>query len=109
MKLKVNVISAIISLLIVAGIGYFGGPVYVLIIWGGVGLAIGAFSAGRRSSLINGALFGFAVSYSFMISGYEGSAPLSSRLLLFALLGLFGAMCGLILGLLGNKILYRHK
>lgn len=109
MKLKNDVIPMFVSLLVGAGIGYFGGPVYILIVWGAVGLIIGALSTTRRSALINGSLFGFAVSYSFMISGYQGTASLSSRLLPFVLFGIFGAVCGLILGLIGHMFLKRHN
>lgn len=109
MNLKVNAFSAFISVLIGSIVGYFGGPVFVLVIWAAIGLTIGAYSVSRRASILNGALFGFAVSYSFMISGYAGKDTLASRLIPFMVLGIFGALCGLTLGLLGNKFLIRHK
>lgn len=36
-----------------------------------------------------------------MVAGYEGEAPLISRFPFFALLGLVGAVCGIVLGLVG--------
>lgn len=109
MKLEVNIFSALISLLIGSSVGYFGGSVFVLVIWAAIGLAIGVYSVNRRASILNGALFGFAVSYSFMISGYVGNDTLTSRLIPFMVFGIFGALCGLTLGLIGNKFLIRHK
>ena len=48
-----------------------------------------------------GALFGFVLAFSFMVSGYSGAEPLMGRLPAFAALGLVGAACGVLLGLLG--------
>lgn len=108
MKLRANIISVLISLLTGAIVGYFKGPVFVLAIWALIGLALGAYSVGRKASILNGAAFGFAVSYVFMVSGYTGADPLSTKLAPFLLFGVFGSICGLLLGLLGNAILHRH-
>jgi hypothetical protein len=45
--------------------------------------------------------FGFVLSFVFMIAGYSGPAPLVSRLPFFAILGVFGGACGLVLGVVG--------
>ena len=67
---------------------------YSLVPWGLVVLAIG-FSCSKPQSLYAGALYGFSLCFSFMIAGYNGTASLASRLPFFALIGLFGAVCGI--------------
>jgi uncharacterized membrane protein YccC len=73
---------------------------YSLIPWGLVGLAIGAWCS-KRESIYAGVLYGFCLSFSFMVAGYNGTASLVSRLPFFVLLGLFGAVCGLALSVTG--------
>jgi hypothetical protein len=98
-KAVVSVIAG--SLLGILGARYlFVGSALSLIPWAIAGLAIGAWS-NKRESMINGAIYGFALSFAFMVAGYAGTASLLSRLPFFALLGLFGALCGFILGILG--------
>jgi len=78
----------------------FVGSWLSLIPWAIVGLALGFWSGGR-TAWVNGAAYGFILSFLFMLAGYAGSAPLVSRLPFFALLGIFGAICGAALGLIG--------
>ena len=74
---------------------------YSLIPWGIVGLALGYWSP-RGDRFMVGILYGFALCLSFMIAGYTGTASLLSRLPFFALVGVFGALCGLGLTLVGH-------
>jgi hypothetical protein len=98
---KVAVSVLVGALLGIIGVRYlFVGSALSLVPWTIAGLAIGYWSD-KRASMINGAVYGFALSFVFMIAGYSGSASLLSRLPFFAALGLFGAVCGLVLGLLG--------
>ena len=83
----------------------FVGSWLSLIPWAIVGLVIGYWSQ-KREALINGGCYGFALAFVFMIAGYTGSASMVSRLPFFAILGIFGGMCGVILGLSGSVI---HK
>ena len=100
MKYAVAVVAG--ALLGVVGSRYlFVGSALSLIPWAIVGLALGAW-CGRTESIGVGAAYGFAIAFVFMVSGYQGSAPLLGRLPAFALLGLFGAACGLVLGILGS-------
>jgi hypothetical protein len=102
MKLIASVLAGIL-------LGYVGSRILFvgswlsLIPWGIAGLAIGYWSQ-KREAIINGSCYGFALAFVFMIAGYEGSASLISRLPFFAMLGIFGGICGLILGLLGSSI-----
>ncbi len=101
-------IKTVISIVVGAGLGIIGsqylfvGSALSLIPWGIGGLVIGAWSDNRRASILNGFCYGFILAFVFMVAGYTGTASLLSRLPFFALLGLFGAVCGLILGILGH-------
>jgi hypothetical protein len=103
MQLKVNALSVIIALLVGVVAGYIGGPVYILIPWAIIGLVIGALSVARGAALLNAGVFGFAASYVFVIHGYAGKQPLITRLAPFVIFGLIGAVCGLILGIVGYE------
>jgi hypothetical protein len=99
----------IVSILAGSLLGFIGSRVlfvgswFSLIPWGIVGLAIGYWSQ-KREAMVNGSCYGFALAFVFMIAGYTGSASLVSRLPFFAILGIFGGFCGLILGLAGSVI-----
>lgn len=73
-----------------------------LIPWTIAGLIIGWWTENGKQSLINGAIYGFFLSFFFMVFGYQGTQSLLTRVLPFAVLGLFGAVCGLILGIIGS-------
>jgi hypothetical protein len=89
------------ALLGVIGARYlFVGSRLSLILWGIMGLALGAWYQ-KREAMINGAVYGFVIAFVFMIAGYSGSASLVNRLPFFAILGVVGAVCGLVLGWLG--------
>jgi hypothetical protein len=103
MQLKVNALSVIIAALVGVVAGYIGGPVYILIPWAIIGLVIGALCGARGAALLNGGVFGFAAAYMFMIHGYAGKQPLLTRLAPFVIFGLIGAVCGLILGIVGYE------
>jgi hypothetical protein len=97
------------SLLGVIGARFlFVGSWLSLIPWGIAGLLIGYWSQ-KREWLVNGACYGFALAFVFMIAGYAGSAPLISRLPFFAILGAIGGLCGLLLGLVGFEIKRRLR
>jgi uncharacterized membrane protein len=68
--------------------------------WGIVGLAIG-FWCSRRESFYAGALYGFCLCFFFMVGGYSGAASVISRVPFFAIIGLFGAVCGIAASVAG--------
>lgn len=92
----------LIAVLAGAVLGYTGGPAQVLIVWAIIGLVLGYFSATRRTVIASGLLFGFIVSFMFMVAGYAGEAPVYTHFLPFAALGVFGAVCGIILSISGH-------
>jgi hypothetical protein len=106
-KLKVNLLSIITSTVFGGCIGFLGGPVFILLPWAVIGLIIGGFNETKKSALINGAAYGFTIAYVFMLSGYRGSASITTVLLPFVLLGLIGGICGLILTIIGYLIANR--
>jgi hypothetical protein len=79
------------------------GSALSLVPWAIVGLCIGCFND-RKGAMINGALYGFVLSFAFMCAGYHGAAPLLTRVPFFLLLGVIGAVCGFALGNLGFLI-----
>jgi hypothetical protein len=99
-----KLVTAIVAgvLLGIIGARYlFVGSWLSLIPWGIAGLALGGWCE-RREALINGAIYGFVLAFTFMIAGYAGSAPVISRLPFFAILGVIGAVFGFALGWIGN-------
>ena len=80
----------------------FVGSALSLIVWGIAGLALGVWSETNKESIKNGAIYGFFLAFMFMVFGYGGVAPLVTRVLPFAILGLVGAVCGVVLGVVGS-------
>jgi hypothetical protein len=97
----IAILSAI-ALGVVLGLGashalFLG--LWTLLPWGLGGLALG-YAMPRRPA-IEGAIFGFVLCFTFMMAGYTGKASLLSRVPFFALIGVVGAVCGMILSASG--------
>jgi hypothetical protein len=80
-----------------------------LIPWAIAGLVVGACCRSGREALAAGAVFGFGLAFTFMTTGYDGSAALHTRLLPFAVLGVVGAICGTALAAVGRRIAVRRR
>lgn len=76
------------------------GSGWSLLPWALAGIAIGWTSRGHAWQ--DGATFGFALAFTFMMLGYAGDESLLTRVPAFLVLGLVGACCGAILALLGG-------
>ncbi len=74
-----------------------------LIPWSIAGLAVGYWGS-KIESIVNGLTYGFVLSFVFMLAGYSGKSALAGRIPFFAVLGVFGGICGLILGLIGFSV-----
>ena len=79
----------------------FVGSFLSLVPWTIVGLLLGLWSANTKDALLNGGVYGFLLSFVFLLAGYTGSESVLTRLPFFIGLGIFGAICGLVLALLG--------
>jgi hypothetical protein len=77
------------------------GSALSLIPWGIAGVLLGVWCAQYREAAGLGALYGFLIAFTFMVTGYQGAAPILSRVPFFAILGLVGAVCGVGLGVIG--------
>ena len=74
-----------------------------LIPWTIAGLGIGYWGT-KNESIVNGVVYGFVLSFIFLLAEYSGKASLISRVPFFAVLGVFGGVGGLVLGLLGFSV-----
>jgi hypothetical protein len=79
---------------------------YSLIPWGLVAVALGTWG-NKREALKSGAVYGFSLSFAFLLAGYNGTASLVSRFPFFLILALFGAACGLALSAVGYYLKLR--
>jgi|SRR5581483_2184862 len=75
-----------------------------LIFWGLAGLGVGYRSTSKKEGMINGAFYGYFLSFFFMWAIYGGKDPIITKVPGYIVLGLFGALCGVILGYLGNLV-----
>ena len=80
-----------------------------LILWGIVGLGVGGVlpkheGARFQTAHTAGTMYGFFVSASFLIFGFQGASSQFPRfLVVVVILGLAGAACGLVLSMVGQK------
>jgi hypothetical protein len=100
----------LLSVLVGAALGFLCGTVLLvgsglsLVPWSVAGIVVGALSTSRAEAVRNGAAYGFALAYVFMIAGYDGSAALHTRLAPFLLFGAVGAVCGAALAVIGAAV-----
>jgi len=107
------------ALLLVAGVlgvvlGWLGAkPLSFLgvgnvLIWAVAVVALGTRPGTAPGKVLRLGLFGFVLGVSFMCFGYSGADALPSKLLPFALIGLFCAVCAIALGALVHVVLSRR-
>ena len=80
------------------------GSALSLVPWGIAGVLLGLWCPLFQEAVPIGALYGFLVAFTFMAAGYQGSAPILTRLPFFAILGIVGAICGIVLGVIGSFV-----
>jgi len=79
----------------------FVGSWLSLVPWGVAGFLFGVWSRLWWSATLVGAVYGFALAFSFMMAGYRGSLSVATRVAPFAVVGLVGAVGGLTTALIG--------
>src|SRR5437879_7551495 len=79
---------------------------WTLVPWGVAALALG-YRANRAGAVTAGAVYGFVLCFAFTLASYGGAAPAITRVPFFTVLGLVGAVCGLLLALLGAALVPR--
>jgi hypothetical protein len=94
-------------------LGWLGSLVLALGSWTLIPWAVGALVIGfgirvGRATLVGGC-YGFTLAFVFMVAGYSGAAPLASRLMGFALLGVVGAACGAVVASVAAFIAARKR
>jgi len=81
-----------------------------LIFWALVGIALGLFVTGKREVLWSGALFGFFLSISFLLSGFQGAPDKFFVFILFSLgLSIVGMGGGIISVFIGSWLRKKYK
>ena len=76
---------------------------WTLVPWGLAAVALG-YRANRATAVVAGALYGFVLCFVFTLATYGGATPAITRVPFFTVLGLVGALCGLLLALLGATL-----
>jgi len=95
--LKTAIIAAILGIL--AAHALFLGW-WTLVPWGIAGIVLGYKY--KEKFVIAGIVYGFVLVFVFLIGQYTGSRPLIGLLPAFVLFSILGAICGLILTIIGG-------
>jgi hypothetical protein len=80
----------------------FVGSGWSIVAWAVVGLILGASATEPCRALLHGAVYGFVLSFVFMVAGYQGDADTVTRIPFFTALGIVGALSGLALAAIGH-------
>ena len=81
---------------------------WTLIPWGIVAAGFG-WRATLSRAAVAGATYGFAMAMTFMTAVYTGSAPVTSKLAGFFVLGCVGAVCGGVLAVAASWVSRRTR
>jgi hypothetical protein len=103
-----SVVALVVGVVVgAAGPQYAFLAAYSLIPWGLIAVALGSWGSSRGDALKSGAAYGFALSFAFLVAGYNGKPSLVSRFPFFVILAVFGAVCGLALSAVGYYLKLR--
>ena len=82
---------------------------YNLVLWGVVGAGLGFFCSNKKTAIWVGTVYGFCLSVSFLLSGFQGAANKFLAFALFSLgLSMIGAVGGLTTSYIGCWIKKKH-
>ena len=84
----------------------FGGTVLVLIPWAVVCGVLGGLLRGWRLATVCAAVFGFAVSFVFLLGAFDGRESLVAAIGLFVGLSVLGAFTAAIVALVVNRLVF---
>jgi hypothetical protein len=101
------IISGVVGIVcgLVSHTPFLNGQWLNLVVWGIVGIALGLFMSGTRLIIWAGLVYGFCLSVTFLISGFQGNADkLPAFLLLTLVLSLVGALGGLATVFVGSRL-----
>ena len=79
-----------------------------VLIWAVAVVALGTRPGTAPGKVLRLGLFGFVLGVSFMCFGYSGADALSTKLLPFAVIGLFCAVCAITVGGIVHVVLSRR-
>jgi hypothetical protein len=82
--------------------------IWTLVPWGLVAIFIGWRVTWPEAALA-GALYGFALAFTFMTSVYTGVDPVTRKLPGFIVLGLVGSVCGGVLATAASVVSQRRR
>jgi hypothetical protein len=80
-----------------------------LIPWGLVAVVVGVLARDRGQAIVDGAVYGFALGFSFMVAGYGGTDPVVAKAPFFAIIGLVSAGFGAVLSLAAQFVASRWR
>jgi hypothetical protein len=108
MKTKISLISsALVGIVfgILSNHSVIKGSWFNLVIWSIIGILIGMFIEEKKFIKWSGVFYGFFLTTSFLVSGFEGkSDKIFSFGILAVILSIIGSFCGWALVFLGNWI-----
>ena len=108
MKTKFSLISSVVVGIVFGILSNYSilfGSWINLVVWAIIGLLIGLFIEEKRFIKWSGIFYGFFLTLSFLISGFQGNL---NKIIIFSLFSIFlsviGAFCGWFLVFVGNWI-----
>lgn len=105
--------KAVISVISGIFLGFLASKIHIqgftLIPWGLAAIILGYYSNNRKEATINGASYGFLLGFVFMIAAYNGSDPLINKIPFFILMGIFSAICAMVLTIIGYFVKSKIK
>jgi hypothetical protein len=81
----------------------------VALVWLVVTVSLGRLPGSRSSKALRLATYGFVTGFVFMRLGYIGEGPTAGRAISFAIIGLFGAVGAVAVGLVTHLVLARSN
>jgi len=70
-----------------------------VVVWGLAAAALGLVGGTAPATALRLGVFGFTLGFAFMCFDYTGDSPLTTRVVPFAIIGVFCAVCAIAMGL----------